>query len=155
MANITFLLNWYSGVNRKISMMECILLVTASILWYIHFIRTWVLPVRQVFSRFVNQWLTQVASLASRHEQRTVRAAFFLPDSAWWMSLDLAWGDGFSITASYKKRYDCAKRQRLAIPLTGWREPNSRTLAWISFQNEYFSWKFIWIGMFRQDYYHV
>jgi hypothetical protein len=49
--------------------------MTASILWYIEFIGSVSLPPEKILSP--HHRLTQVASLASRHEQITVRAAFF------------------------------------------------------------------------------
>ena len=58
-------------------MTECIFPVTASILWYIEFIGSESLPPERIFSPYHR--LTQVASLASRHEQFTVCAAFFCP----------------------------------------------------------------------------
>jgi hypothetical protein len=48
-------------------------------LWYIHFNGKREFPPVQFLSQHLNHRLTQVASLASRHEQITVHAAFFLP----------------------------------------------------------------------------
>jgi hypothetical protein len=46
-------------------------------LWYIHFNGSVSCRPYKFFSRKRLIWLKQVASLASRHEQITVRAAFF------------------------------------------------------------------------------